>query len=123
MGSEVTLMQGDVVSGAVIENVEVTHCRDHADLLHIRLNYPRNQESVIKTLELNLGDVRAADGIRIHYDFERDGWSIQQASRFEWDEDDEDLDNDWQEVAFVQAWAREETLDERRAKRTPPDKT
>jgi hypothetical protein len=51
--------------------------------------------------------VRAADDIRIHYDFERDGYVIEQASTFTWSIDDEECDPDWQEVAFIQAWARE----------------
>lgn len=57
-------------------------------------------------IEVGLVDVRAADSIRIHYDFDRDGYVIEQASRFEWDESDEQCDPGWQEVAFVQAWAR-----------------
>jgi hypothetical protein len=53
-------------------------------------------------------DVRAADDILIEYDFERDGYVIKQASKFVWDADDPVCDQDWQEVAFVQAWARED---------------
>ena len=45
----------------------------------------------------------------IKYDFDRDGWQILQASKFSWDGDDEECDPDWQEVAFVKAWAREDT--------------
>ncbi len=58
-------------------------------------------------IEVQLIDVRAADSIRIHYDFERDGYAIEQASTFEWDMDAEVHDPDWQEVAFIEAWARE----------------
>lgn len=61
-----------------------------------------------KFVEVGLMDVRAADSIRISYDFERDGWKIEQASTFEWEADDPKLgDPDWQEVAFIQAWGRE----------------
>ena len=59
------------------------------------------------TLTIDLTHIRAADGIRIKYDSERDGWIIEQASIFEWNEEDEVCDSDWQEVAFVQAWGRE----------------
>ena len=52
-------------------------------------------------------DVRAADNIRISYDYDRDGWVVEQSSIFEWDADDEECDEDWQEVAFVKAWERE----------------
>lgn len=69
------------------------------------LCYP-TLEGNVATLEVGLNDVRSADSLLISYDFERDGWSIKQASRFEWDADDDVCDPDWQEVAFVQSWAR-----------------
>ena len=75
------------------------------DTASIDLWYPRYNP--IQFIQIGLMDMRAADDIRITYDFARDGWSIQQASRFEWDVD-EPIDHDWQEVAFVEAWARAE---------------
>ena len=51
--------------------------------------------------------MRAAHGIRATYDFERDGWKIEQASTFSWEGNDEVCDPDWQEVAFIQAWGRQ----------------
>jgi hypothetical protein len=69
--------------------------------------YPVISGTEKSTLTLNLSHVRASDGIRITYDGDRDGWSIEQASVFSWDASDEKLDPDWREVAFVQAWARE----------------
>lgn len=74
--------------------------------------YPRNEGNA-KFVEVGLSDVRAADSIRIHYDFERDGYVIEQAAIFEWPADDEEMDRGWQEVAFVQAWALEKNNDER----------
>jgi len=62
-------------------------------------------------LTVGLVDVRAADEIRIHYDYDRDGWSIEQASIFSWDVDDAVCDPDWQEVAFVEAWGRQRPED------------
>jgi hypothetical protein len=56
-----------------------------------------------KYIELGLLDVRAADDIRITFDFERGGWSILQASRFQWSGDDVNCNPDWQEVTFVNA--------------------
>ena len=67
--------------------------------------YPR-QDGNINELLVGLSDVRAADSILIHYDFDRDGYVIRQASKFSWAEG-EDIDEDWQEVAFIQAWARD----------------
>ncbi len=81
------------------------------DTKRIDLEYP-NVEGNAKFVEVGLVCVRSADNIRISYDFDRDGWKIEQASIFEWDGDDEVCDPDWREVAFIQAYAR----DARRAK-------
>ncbi len=62
----------------------------------------------VDCVQVGLLHVRAADDIRIVYDFDRDGWSILQASRFMWAADDKECNADWQEVAFIQAWARED---------------
>jgi len=78
----------------------------HEGVLAFDIEYPRS--GAIQTVEIGLMDVRAADAIRITYDFERDGWSILQASRFEWSATDPVMDSDWQEVAFIKAWAREQ---------------
>lgn len=76
------------------------------DPIKVDLMYPRAPD-LPDTIDINLIDVRAADGIRISYDFDRDGWSIKQASVFSWDGEDSVCDPDWQEVAFIKAWARE----------------
>ena len=73
--------------------------------------YPRIDDGRPTVLEVGLMDVRAADPIQISYDFERDGWVIKQASTFSWAADDKTgCDPDWQEVAFVQAWASEKLV-------------
>lgn len=71
--------------------------------VEVELLYPRNNP--VNAIQVGLVDVRAADNVRLWYDFERDGWVVEQASRFEWGADEE-VDWDWQEVAFIQAWAR-----------------
>ena len=82
--------------------------RQYGNSLYLELFYPRNGEpNAVRDFVIGLSDVRAADDIRISYDFGRDGWKIEQASVFEWDGDDEVCDPDWQEVAFVKAWARQ----------------
>lgn len=73
------------------------------DTLHVDLWYPRSEGAVGK-IQVGLVDVRAADSIRVSYDFDRDGWKIEQASVFEWDVGEEVFDQGWQEVAFVPAW-------------------
>ena len=92
---------------ATVENCEIE--RDES-VVCCTLYYPNIH--MIDKVEVNLSDVRSADSIRISYDFDRDGWKIEQASIFEWDGDDEVCDPDWQEVAFVQAWAREKVKDD-----------
>lgn len=80
------------------------------DVLYVTLYYPRSENEPNK-INIGLLDVRAADDLLIEYDFERDGYSIKQASTFVWDEDDYICDPDWQEVAFIKAWAREKKHD------------
>ena len=86
---------------------DVTDVCVNGDTASLELWYPGIRD--VKFLKIGLMDVRAADDIRVSYDFERDGWKIEQASRFSWTCEDDACDPDWQEVAFVQAWARKET--------------
>lgn len=79
------------------------------ETLKVELFYPRNSGPT--HVEVGLVDVRAADDIRIHYDHERDGWVIEQASIFEWDVGDEVCDQGWTEVAFIKAWALADSKD------------
>lgn len=74
----------------------------------VELYYPRSEDRP-NEIEVGLCDVRAADSILIRYDFERDGWSILQASAETIDDEGEEQDPDWQEVAFAPAWARNKT--------------
>lgn len=73
------------------------------DTAIVTLMYTKCKGST-KAVEVELCDVRAADGLRITYDFERDGWCVQQAQVFQWDVGDEP-DQKWKEVAFIEAWA------------------
>ena len=93
------------------------HIAQHGDELIVELTYPPrsdgdNPNGQVRYIQVDQESVRASDGIRMFYDYERDGWVIQQASRFSWKADDEVCDPDWQEVAFVQSWARQETDEE-----------
>ena len=80
-------------------------CELIGDAIVVTLAYPRIEP--VRAVEIDLSDVRASDGIRVTYDFDRDGWVIWQASIFEWEAGDEEQDPDWQEVAFVRSWARD----------------
>jgi hypothetical protein len=112
----------DLLNG-VIPGIEVRPLPDRA--VSVEICYPRNDDVRVNTVEIGLMDVRATDSIRITYDFKRDGWSILQAAGWNRDQADggcgkPEYENlsvdekhqlserimDWQEVAFVQAWAR-----------------
>ena len=74
------------------------------DTLAVDIWYPRQRP--VKFVEIDLIDVRATDGLRVSYSFERNGWVVEQASTFEWDGDDPVCDYDWQEVSFIPSWGR-----------------
>lgn len=84
---------------ARVENILV--CQGD-DCVHVELEYPRTNRN--RSIRIGLSDVRAADDIRVSYDFDRDGWKIEQASVFEWAADDEVCDMGWTEAAFIPAW-------------------
>ncbi len=88
----------------------VSQAVTRGDTAIIELWYPR--DSPVKHIEVGLMDVRAADSVRLSYDFDRDGWIVEQARLFAWDGSDLVCDQDWQEVAFIQAWGRRETEEE-----------
>lgn len=96
---------------STFEKLHRDHVTQKGRTITVALYYP-NLDKNLNAVEVQLVDVRAADSILVSYDKERDGWSIKQASIFEWDIDDEECDPDWQEVAFVQAWGREKPKDE-----------
>lgn len=87
------------------EVIKIFRCNDDEMIVGLSPRYNGSPKFLI--VELN--DVRAADGIRLSYDFDRDGWRVEQASTFSWPAGVVP-DPDWQEVAFVQAWAREKTI-------------
>ena len=84
------------------------------DTLSVELVYPprdgqADQGAKVRYAYVNQESGRASDGIRIHYDYLRDGFVIEQASTFSWQAGDQVRDMDWQEVAFIESWARDKT--------------
>lgn len=67
---------------------------------------PQTLEPHYVEVELDECAVRCADSVRVSYDFERDGWVIEQSQFFEWDADDTVRDPGWIEVAFCRAFAK-----------------
>lgn len=93
------------------EMLEQAVAMDDGKTVMIDLDYPSQDKPLY--VEVGLSHVRAADNIRISYDFHRDGYVIEQAKMFCW-ECDQDPDPEWTEVAFCQAWQMED--EERNAK-------
>jgi hypothetical protein len=84
------------------------------DILHLDLVYPNiaDDPSVgrIRKIQIGLMDVRAADDIRISYDFERDGWKIEQ-EKINTNQGHYTGTGEWVEVAFIEAWANETEIE------------
>ncbi len=99
--------------GGTEDNYNVTR---NGNRLDVELTYPPYTDEAnhgqVRYILIDQESVRASDGIRLHYDYVRDGWAICQASTFQWEVDDEVCDPDWQEVAFIQSWAREKEGEE-----------
>lgn len=55
-------------------------------------------------VRIDLNDVRAANTIIVHYDFDRDGWAIDSPTKMQWTPDEDSFDERLEEVAFVPAW-------------------
>ena len=68
----------------------------------IELTYP-SLTGQVSAFEIGLVCVRAADNIRVSFDYERDGWRIEQQAGTE-DEHRGVQFMGWQEVAFIKAW-------------------
>lgn len=88
-------------------NVELWKGDDN-QTMRIEFAYPRLKGN-INEIELGLGDVRASDGIKIYYDFERDGYVIMQPYIVEKDMGDyiDAATETWEEVGFFKSWALE----------------
>lgn len=77
----------------------------------VELWYPRS-EGRPKFIQVGLMDVRSAGDIRISFDFERNGWLIEQR---EIHDDGDGLIEvyDWKETAFLDAWPEELEVEHR----------
>ena len=86
------------------------HISKEEDRLHIELTYPphsdaENTHGQCRYVYVNQESVRASDGIRIYYDFERDGFVIEQPKqRIIVRENYDEIIEDWIEVGFFRSW-------------------
>lgn len=77
------------------------------DEVKIDLMYPPyendKENTNAKYIEINLSAVRATDGVRIHFNYERGGWVIEQPTG-NYDEQNLEI---WEESAFLESWAKD----------------
>lgn len=73
------------------------------DPIRVDLMYPRSSNRP-NTVIVSLYDVRAADDIRIRYDFDRDGWVISMDLTYDDNSGIIKIVKEDQEVAFIPAW-------------------
>lgn len=103
-------------SAELVREIHITN-----RVVHVDLCYPRSDDHP-HTIEVGLCDVRAGDDVRLSYDFDRDGWKIEQQAQEMLIETNgrihpATISGEWQEVAFVKSWAlttehREEDVSE-----------
>ena len=79
------------------------------DTLRVELLYPPYEADPfgggrIRYVELNQESVRASDGIRLHYDFDRDGFVVEQETVFSWPVGDLEYDPKRVVVACIPSW-------------------
>lgn len=77
--------------------------------LDVDLQYPPASRGVIEPSRISFvtfdqTSVRASGGIRISFDYKRDGYAIEQPTKFEWFDSDDTMDQGYVEVAFVPAF-------------------
>lgn len=94
------------------------HVTKAGDTLNVTLTYPPwtdadNKHSQCRHIYVNQEAVRASDGIRLHYDYDRDGFVVEQAKSrlIALGGNSYDTAEDWAEVGFFQSWARNDWPD------------
>jgi hypothetical protein len=75
--------------------------------IRVDLWYPPNHGITEQFVTIGLSHVRAADSIKVRYDFERDGWVVQMdKTKYMGSFSDVLIEDD--EVAFVPSWNEDE---------------
>jgi len=83
------------------------HVEKHGPEVHVTLTYPCVDGAKTRYIVVNQESVRASDGLRLHYDYERDGFVVEQQEQV-CDCDGSIIgEGDWKEVGFFASWALE----------------
>lgn len=86
---------------------------EYGNTLQVDLCYSNVEpKKKIQYVGVGILHVRASDGIRISYDYERDGYVVEQPTQLTWASDDEICDPKYKEVAFIESWALSEEQEE-----------
>lgn len=87
------------------------HVTKDGDTLRVDLTYPpytdaENINGKCRFVYVNQESVRASDGVRLYYDFDRDGFVVEQPKPrlVALGKDSYDTVEDWIEVGFFQSW-------------------
>lgn len=87
------------------------HVAKRGNELHVDLTYPPwtdadNKNDQCRYVCVDQESVRASDGLRLHYDYERDGFVVEQPRPRlkKLSESSYDSITDWIEVGFFQSW-------------------
>jgi len=95
------------------------HVAKHKDEVHVDLTYPprsdeENTSGQCRYVVVDQESARASDGIRIHYDYRRDGYVVEQPRDRYVKLSDKSYDTvtDWIEVGFFGSWALNDASDE-----------
>lgn len=87
------------------------HVMKEGNELRVQLTYPpytdtENEHGKCRHVYIDQESVRASDGVRLHYDFERDGFVAEQPKprMVALGKNSYDTVNDWIEVGFFPSW-------------------
>lgn len=95
------------------------HVTKHGNELHVDLTYPPwedkdNINGQCRYICVNQEAVRASDGLRLYYDYKRDGFVVQQPRPYmtKIDKNSYDSHEDWIEVGFFESWKFDVDMDQ-----------
>ncbi len=94
------------------------HVWKHGDELHVELTYPPwadidNKHDQCRYICVNQEAVRASDGIRLHYNYKRDGFVVEQPKPWmEFVDGVYESRTTWKEVGFFQSWEYKVEIEE-----------
>lgn len=90
-----------------IEDYEKGFCfYERENGISVEMCYPRNTKT--KYVDVSISDVRASDGIRIEYDFDRDGYVIKQPIFVDVQKENYiEQEIEWEETFFAKSWKLE----------------